>query len=85
MLVMYYVYAIESLTRKYIYIGITDNINRRLNQHNQGYNRTTKPYRPFRLIYLEELPDRKQARAREKYLKTTTGRKFLREQVDKMQ
>jgi putative endonuclease len=82
---MYYVYAIESLTRKYIYIGITDNIDRRLNQHNKGYNRTTKPYRPFRLIYLEELQDRNQARVWEKYLKTTAGRRFLREQADKMQ
>jgi hypothetical protein len=33
---------------------------------------------------MEEFPDRKQARAREKHLKTTTGRRFLRDQADKM-
>ncbi|PJA97150.1 MAG: endonuclease, partial [Ignavibacteriales bacterium CG_4_9_14_3_um_filter_34_10] len=48
---MYYVYAISSKNRNYIYVGITDNIARRINQHNKGYNKTTKPYLPFELIY----------------------------------
>jgi putative endonuclease len=75
---MYHVYAITSLHRKYTYIGLTNNPERRINQHNQGYNRTTKPYRPFKLILLESFPTREMARAREKILKTGVGREFLK-------
>ena len=75
----YFVYAISSLTQNYIYIGITDNLDRRINQHQSGYNRTTKPYRPFKLIYFEETTDRFQAREMEKYFKSSAGRAELRQ------
>jgi putative endonuclease len=75
---MYFVYAISSCARNYIYIGISNNPKRRLSQHNLGYNRTTKPYRPFNLILLEQHPSRLEARSREKYLKSGVGREFLR-------
>jgi putative endonuclease len=78
---MYYVYAISSEVRKYIYIGITDDLVRRLKQHQDGYNKTTKPYRPFKLIYSEQLPDRIQARIREKYFKSTYGRILLKKLI----
>ncbi|MCF8305091.1 MAG: GIY-YIG nuclease family protein, partial [Ignavibacteriales bacterium] len=48
---MYSVYAIRSINRNYIYIGLTNNIRRRFADHNSGYNRTTKPYAPFHLNY----------------------------------
>ena len=51
---MYFVYVITSQHRTYTYIGITDNPDRRITQHNRGYNRTTKPYRPFRVVLIEE-------------------------------
>ncbi|WP_317048349.1 GIY-YIG nuclease family protein [Candidatus Ulvibacter alkanivorans] len=47
---MFYVYALSSIERKYIYVGLTNNLNRRIAQHNSGYEKTTKPYRPFSLI-----------------------------------
>ena len=75
---MYFVYAIKSTIRNYIYIGITNDLSRRINQHNKGYNKTTKPYRPFKLIYKEKLSDRKEARIREKFLKSGIGREFLK-------
>jgi putative endonuclease len=71
-------HAISSISRAYIYIGITDNPERRINQHNKGYNRTTKPYRPFQIITIEQFPNRIEARKREKYLKSGVGRGFLR-------
>jgi putative endonuclease len=61
---MYHVYAIKSTTRNYIYVGITNNLERRLFDHNSGYNKTTKPHSPFTLIYTEEQPDRQSARDR---------------------
>jgi len=78
----YFVYALRSTTRDYIYIGISNDVQRRLTEHNRGYNRTTKPYRPFVLIHTEEFPDRILARQREKELKTTKGRRFLKSKVE---
>ncbi|SOC79610.1 putative endonuclease [Salinimicrobium sediminis] len=75
---MYYVYAISSLSRTYIYVGLTDNHERRIKQHNSGLNKTTKPYLPFKVIYLEEFQDRPSARKREKYLKSGIGKEFLK-------
>ena len=72
------VYAINSISRNYIYVGMTNDLDRRLFDHNSGYNRTTKPYSPFTLIYREEFPDRASARKKEKYLKTGVGKEFLR-------
>ena len=77
---MYYVYAIQSLKKDWLYVGITDNLERRLEQHNKGYNRSTKPYLPFQLVYFEEKVDRKSARLREKYLKTASGKRWLKKQ-----
>ena len=75
---MFYVYAIKSLSKNYIYVGLTENVINRFHQHNKGYNRSTKPYRPFELIYSKELPDRKRARVYEKFLKTGEGRRWLK-------
>ncbi len=78
----YYVYAIYSQHRNYIYVGISNDINRRLNEHNLGYNKTTKPYLPFILIHYEQFHSRPEARIREKELKTTSGKRFLRKIID---
>ncbi|MDP3784651.1 MAG: GIY-YIG nuclease family protein [bacterium] len=74
---MVYIYVIKSLKHPYRYVGITNNIERRLNQHNLGYNKITKPYVPFKMLFSENYPDYKEARRREKFLKSGQGRKFL--------
>ena len=75
---MYTVYAIKSKVRNYIYVGMTNNVNRRFNEHNNGKERTTKPYVPFDLIYTEIHNNRISARVREKYLKSGIGKEFLK-------
>jgi putative endonuclease len=75
---MFFVYALRSETRNYIYVGLTSNIARRIKEHNLGYERTTKPYAPFRLLLVEELATRFEARNREKYLKSGKGKEFLK-------
>ena len=50
---MVYVYAISSLTKNYIYVGMTQDLEARLVRHKKGREKTTKPYAPFRLIYTE--------------------------------
>jgi len=71
---MYFTYAIRSVIRNYTYVGLSNDIKRRFNQHNKGYNRTTKPYRPFVIIYTKEFKTRVEAREHEKYLKSSKGR-----------
>ena len=79
---MYFVYAIASLSRNYIYVGLTDNVERRFNQHDSGRSRATKPYRPFFLLLTETFPTRIQARQREKYLKSGAGKVFLKKLLE---
>jgi len=75
---MYKVYAIKSKLRKYIYVGLTSNLEERIQRHNSGRERTTRAYRPFVLIYSEEQPTREDARKREKYFKSGVGKEFLK-------
>ncbi len=75
---MLIVYAIRSEVRNYIYVGMTNNIERRLKEHNNGENRSTKAYKPFVLIYTETFQTRVEAREKEKYLKSGVGKEFLK-------
>jgi putative endonuclease len=51
---MFFVYVLRSIHRNYIYVGLTSDLERRISDHNQGYNRTTKPYKPFKTILMEQ-------------------------------
>jgi putative endonuclease len=75
---MFTVYALSGKVRNSIYVGMTSNIGKRLTAHNRGYERTTKPYRSFHLIYAAEHSTRESVRTREKYLKSGTGKCFLK-------
>jgi putative endonuclease len=66
------------LERSYIYVGLTENLDRRIGEHQSGRNKTTRPYRPFRLILSEQHASRAEARDREKYLKTGGGKEYLK-------
>lgn len=76
----YFVYVLKSEKDRKNYTGITNDLMRRLDQHNRGSMATpsTKNRGPFVLIYSEECHDRKSARTREKYLKSGSGREFLK-------
>lgn len=74
---LYYTYVLQSLKRNYRYVGLTNDLPRRLTEHNQGETFSTKPYRPLKLIYLEGSISYDDAKRREHYLKTTGGRRFL--------
>ena len=75
---MFIVYAIKSKTRNYTYVGLTSNLNERLHRHNSGYEKTTRAYAPFNLIFFENFLSRVEARAKEKYLKSGVGKEFLK-------
>ena len=75
---MYHVYAIKSISKNYIYVGMSNNLERRLKEHNNGENSSTKAYKPFILILSEMHENRIIARNREKYLKSGIGKEFLK-------
>lgn len=75
---MYYVYAIKSELRKYIYVGLTNHPERRIKQHNDKKEKTTRAFTPFKIILIEKYPTRIGARKREKYLKSGTGKEYLK-------
>lgn len=74
---MIVVYVIKSIAKKFRYVGITNDLEERIRRHNSGRSKSTAPYKPFKLIYTEELKSYQEARKREKFLKSGAGRKFL--------
>ncbi|MDO8570007.1 MAG: GIY-YIG nuclease family protein [Candidatus Daviesbacteria bacterium] len=74
----YYVYVIQSEKDGSLYKGLTNNLERRLKQHNQNKSQSTKGKSPYRLVYFEECLDRIEARIKEKYFKSGVGREFLK-------
>jgi putative endonuclease len=78
---MFYTYVLHSNKFDEIYIGYTSDLKRRLVEHNQGLNISTKRYRPWRVIYYEACMEEQDARRREGYLKTTQGRRLLKRRL----
>jgi putative endonuclease len=76
--IMYYVYAIKSVIRNYIYVGLTADTERRIAEHNDKKEKTTRSYAPFKTILIEEYDTRIDARKRERYLKSGAGKEYLK-------
>ena len=66
---MYYVYLLRSKRHNFNYIGSTNNLDKRFLEHNNGENKPTKFYAPFKLIYYEAYASKKDALLRESKLK----------------
>jgi putative endonuclease len=77
----YYVYVLQSLKDRKFYIGSTTNLRNRINDHNNGRNISTKNRKPFKLIYFEGYLNKKDALGREKFLKSGSGRRYLKKQM----
>lgn len=75
---MFYVYCLESEKNDKLYFGYTNNLKRRLKEHNQGLNFSTKGGIPWKVIYYEGCIDKDDAERREKYFKTTQGNRMFK-------
>lgn len=76
-----YTYVILSEKDGKFYTGCTDDLKERLELHKRGRVPSTKDRRPLELVYYEACRDRKDARHRELYLKTTHGKAYLRKRL----
>ncbi len=74
---MWFVYVIKSTTHEFMYIGSTNDLDRRLHEHNSGFSIATKAYRPYSLITYVAVQTEAQARRLEKYFKTGSGKSVL--------
>jgi len=81
---MYYVYVIQSLKDKKLYTGYTNDLQRRIEEHNAGRNEVTKDRKPFRLLYYEACHQKGDALRRELQLKTGFGRAYLKKRLSEL-
>lgn len=76
---MYFVYLIKSITTpEKIYVGYTENISVRLEEHNLGISFHTAKYKPWELVSFFAFQSQSRALEFEQYLKTGSGRIFLK-------
>jgi len=78
MVLPYCVYVLKSMKDQKFYIGFTTNIEKRLIDHNRGSTKSTAYRRPLKLIFCEFYISKTDAVRREKYFKTTSGKKALK-------
>ncbi len=79
---MHYVYLIESTaTPGKRYVGYTDDLRQRAADHNAGKNRSTEPYRPWRLQGYLAFSTKAKALAFETYLKSGSGHAFAKKRL----
>lgn len=77
----YYIYVLQSLKDNNFYTGYTKDLKNRLEQHNNGLVKSTKNRRPFKLVYFEACLNQQDATHREKYLKTSWGKRYIKTRV----
>jgi putative endonuclease len=75
---MIYVYVLRSISDRQLYTGCTRDLRDRMALHNAGEVPSTKDRRPLELIYYEACLNEKDAFRREKYLKSTYGKRYLK-------
>ncbi|SFB49372.1 GIY-YIG nuclease family protein [Algoriphagus aquimarinus] len=78
---MFYAYVLKSEKHGYFYKGHCQHLEKRLAQHNSGMTISIRPYIPFKIVYFEEFESESEALQREKYFKTSSGRKFLKKMM----
>lgn len=78
---MWYVYLLKSKKTGNWYIGSTNSLQKRILKHNLKKNKSTKYGAPWKLIYCEIGLNKQDARAREKYLKSGMGRRYLKNRL----
>jgi putative endonuclease len=80
----YSVYILLNKSKTRTYTGVADDVKKRLKRHNDGNVPASRPYRPYGVIHIETYATLKEARQKEQFYKSTTGRRRLREIIDRV-
>ncbi|MFH1546088.1 MAG: GIY-YIG nuclease family protein [Patescibacteria group bacterium] len=78
---MYYTYILKSGSDNNFYTGYTANLKDRLKEHNNGKVESTNYRRPLKLVYFEACLNQQDATHREKYLKTSWGKRYIKNRL----
>uniref|UniRef100_A0A832DFW2 GIY-YIG nuclease family protein n=1 Tax=Ignavibacterium album TaxID=591197 RepID=A0A832DFW2_9BACT len=78
----YFVYILYSKEHNKTYVGYSNNLERRLKEHNSGKSEYTKKYLPWKIVYTEEYESEIDARHKEKYYKSAAGRRKIKKIID---
>ena len=78
---MFYAYVLKSLNHDFYYKGHCKDMDMRLKQHNSGMTISINPYTPFKIIYFEAFDNVEAAVKREKYFKSSAGRRYLKRKI----
>jgi len=75
---LFYTYILINKSASKTYTGSTTNLGRRLSEHNSGKVSFSRAYRPYEIVHYEVFESQKEAREKEKFYKSTTGRRRLK-------
>ena len=78
---MWYVYILRSKNSRFIYIGSTNDLQRRLREHNEGLSQSTKHFRPFEIEAFIAVKTENKAGELERYFKTGSGKAILKKRI----
>ena len=78
---MFYVYVLQSIKNGRLYTGFTNDLRKRLNEHNSKKSTYTKDRGPYDLIYYDACKVKGDAEARELYLKSGMGKRYLKNRL----
>jgi putative endonuclease len=78
----FYTYVLHSEKDLQFYVGYTNNLSRRIDDHNKGKVPSTKNRVPLKLIYWEGCLNQQDATRREKYLKTAWGKRYIKNRIN---
>jgi putative endonuclease len=79
----YYTYILKSVKNDKLYIGYTSDLRKRVKEHNAGKNISTKPFKPYKLIFYEAFLKKSDAKNRELYLKSGYGWRTIKTMLKK--
>lgn len=74
---MYYVYILQSLKSNTLYYGYTQDLKKRLNEHNAGRSKYTKAHTPWKLVWYCGFLEEQKAKDFELYIKSGSGKAFV--------
>ncbi|MBL7874203.1 MAG: GIY-YIG nuclease family protein [Cyclobacteriaceae bacterium] len=78
---MWFVYILKSLNSDFVYIGSSNDLSRRLKEHNDLKSASTMPYAPLEIAAYIAVKDERKARELENYFKTGSGKAILKKRI----
>ncbi len=78
----FYTYIIQSKLNGRYYIGFSSDLEKRLEKHNAGGTASTRPYRPWTLVYFEEFLTKTEALKREREIKNKKSKDYIKKLIE---